>query len=438
MQRRNVLKLLAGGAAAVSLHPLLRAAGSQPADFFIFIHASGGWDVTLWADPRNEHRGMIEPASTATIDVSGIRHWKTAGDSFEPVAVKSLVLGPAIGDLYDLADRLTIVNGIAMNTVSHPDGIAYSCTGRHRTGGTLPESSIDVLVANERGVTQMMPDVSIRFPSAFVGTRLDRRAVPLRVDDIGALTKSFERSGDYLDGTDRAEITALLSDEASALAKSSTHPATYEQLGSQQQSLATLLKGDFTRAFQKKALEQAYPQFNYKGRFYGNQAAVAAFAVEAIKRNLVRCVSFALGQLDTHGANYRQHGVTLQELFDIVASIVKLLDQTPHPTSASTRLSERTHILIVSEFCRTPQINPNGGRDHYPNNSALVISPKFRGGRSFGKTDPEQLLPVDFGKFTDGIRPIAPPDILATFLGAFGIDPRRYMRDGEIVKALLA
>jgi len=438
MKRRTALELLAGGAAAVALHPLLRAAGSQPDDFFIFIHAAGGWDVTLWSDPRTERKGIIEPATTASIDVAGLRHWKTTGDSFEPLVVKSLVLGPAIGDLLDLADRLTVINGIAMNTVSHADGTAYSCTGRHRTGGTLPESSIDVLIANERGVAQMMPDVSIRFPSAFIGTRLDRRAVPLRIADVGALTNSFERSTDYLYDADRTEITALLSDEATTLAKTSTHPATYEQVASQQQSLGLLLKGDFTRTFQRKQLEQAYPQFNYKGRFYGGQAVVAGFAIEAIKRNLVRCVSFSLGQLDTHTANYRLHAHTLQELFDLVAGIVKLLDVTPHPTSPTTKLSERTHILVVSEFCRTPQINLNGGRDHYPNNSALVISPRFRAGRSFGKTDPDQLLALDFGKFTDGTRPIAPPDLLATFLGAFAIDPRRYMRDGEVVKALLA
>src|SRR5262245_43926607 len=183
MKRRAFLGMFAGGAAAVALHPLLRAAGSQPDDFFVFIHAGGGWDITLWADPRNERRGLIEPATTASVDAGGLKHWRNAGDSFEPQVVKGHVFGPAIGHLFDLADRITIVNGIAMNTVSHADGIAYSCTGRHRTGGTLPESSIDVLVANERGLAQMMPDVSVRFPSAFVGNRLDKRAVPLRISD---------------------------------------------------------------------------------------------------------------------------------------------------------------------------------------------------------------------------------------------------------------
>jgi hypothetical protein len=27
--------------------------------------------------------------------------------------------------------------------------------------------------------------------------------------------------------------------------------------------------------------------------------------------------------------------------------------------------------------------------------------------------------------------------LLATFLGAFGVDPRKYMRDGEVVRELL-
>jgi uncharacterized protein (DUF1501 family) len=92
----------------------------------------------------------------------------------------------------------------------------------------------------------------------------------------------------------------------------------------------------------------------------------------------------------------------------------------------------------MSEFCRTPQVNLASGRDHYPNNSALVISPRFRGNTVFGKSDPEQVLPVATRMFSDGERAMAPPDLLATFLSAFGVDPRKYLRDGEPVPELLA
>ncbi len=438
MKRRDVLKLFAGGAAGLALGPAWAGASTQNDEFFIFIHAGGGWDVTLWADPRNERQGLIEPATVGNSDTGGLKHWKVvAGGSFEPLTSRSgLRLGPGIGTLYDLRDRLTVINGIAMNTVSHADGTTFSTTGRHRTGGAVPESSVDVLIAHELGTTQRMPSVAVRFPSSMVGERLDRRAVPLRVGSVDAITRSFVRSTEYLQTADRAAITAVLTEEARELAQASTHPAVLEQLASQHDDLAPLLTGDFTNAFSARQLQAAYPQFEYTG-FQGAATVAAAFAIEAIKRNLVRCVGFGIGGFDTHVANQRQHGLRLQELFGTIATLVKLLDATPHPTRRGAKLSQHTHVLVVSEFCRTPQLNPAGGRDHYPNNSALVISPRFRPG-PFGATDREQLLPADAGQFADGRRAIAPPDVLATFLGAFGIDPRRYMRDGEIVKALLA
>ncbi len=116
-----------------------------------------------------------------------------------------------------------------------------------------------------------------------------------------------------------------------------------------------------------------------------------------------------------------------------------MLCKTATPTKSSDKLADNTHILVVSDFCRTPQINVGGGRDHYPNNSALVISPRFRRNFVFGKSDPDQLLPAAAMKAASGgaARPIAPPDILATFVSAFGVDPRRYLRDGDVVPELL-
>jgi len=187
----------------------------------------------------------------------------------------------------------------------------------------------------------------------------------------------------------------------------------------------------------RKSLEKAYPQFEYGNRLVGGPSYYAAFAVEAMKRNLVRAVSFACSGFDTHAGNYRTQALLQQETFGLVAGLLKVLDVTPHPTVTGAKLSDHTHVLVVSEFCRTPQINLGMGRDHYPNNSALVVSPRFKSNFAFGKSDPDPLLPAEAKRFSDGGRPIAPPDLLATFLGAFGVDPRKYMRDGEVVRELL-
>jgi uncharacterized protein (DUF1501 family) len=198
-----------------------------------------------------------------------------------------------------------------------------------------------------------------------------------------------------------------------------------------------MLDGKVQEVFTANRLKQDHPEFDYKARFAGNAAVNAAFVVEALKRNVVRCVGFAMGGFDTHTNNYKFQAQTQQELFELVLALIRALDKTPHPTRAGKKLSDHTHLLVVSDFCRTPQINLAGGRDHYPNNSALVVSPRFRGNLALGKSDPDQVLPVATRKFADGARPIAPPDLLATFLSAFGVTPRKYMRDGEIVPELL-
>ena len=447
--RRTFLKVLSGAAAFAatglpSLPSLADVAQTNEGEFFVFIHAQGGWDVTLWSDPRNEAKGIIHPASTDNTDKGQVRLWVDAPldgatKTFELVRPKNsnLVFGPGIGGLVDMPDRITIVNGLAMNTVAHPDGSTFSATGRHPQGGRVAASSIDTMLSNELGRDQLLPTVSLRFPSAFVGDNLDRRAVPLQVDDVGSVGRTLFRAQMFDTNAERDKVTALLSQEAGDLAKRATYPGALEGLSLQYQSLERMLGTNLQDVFTANKLKLAQPNFNYKARFGGGPSVNAAFAVEAMKRNIVRCVSFTFGNFDTHGNNYKTHAQNQQELFDMVAELVKVLDASPHPTKQGKKLSEHTHILVVSEFCRTPQINLAMGRDHYPNNSALVVSPRFKTNTVFSKTDVEQLLPMPAKKFTDGERAIAPPDLLATFLGAFAIDPRKYMRDGEVVPELL-
>jgi uncharacterized protein (DUF1501 family) len=448
LSRRTFLRTAGATLAAAPLARALAQPGARTADeFFLFIHASGGWDVTLWADPRNERRGIVEPASTENTDTAPIRRWVGAPlegevQTFRPVTALGgkMIFGPTIGNLYDHADRLCVINGLAMNTVSHPDGTTFSVTGRHIQGSRSPQSSINTMLANEFGTGQVLPSVSVQFPSAFAGEEraaLDRRAVPLVVDRIGSIGRTLARSSLYDSAADRQAVTALLEREATMLAEGAAYPEALEGMALQYRAMQRMLSDDLQEVFNDGRLRAAHPELNYKARFHGQTAVTAAFAVEAMRRNLVRCVSFALTGFDTHNNNYRTQALVQQDMFDLLAALIKTLDATPHPTRSGRKLGDHAHLLVLSDFCRTPQINVAGGRDHYPNNSALVISPRFRGGFTFGKSDLEQLLPATAGRFSDGERPIAPPDLLATFLAAFGVPKERYLRDGEVVPELL-
>lgn len=227
--RRTFLKLLSGLAAGAAVNSRVLRAVADGADTvksddrFIIIHAGGGWDVTLWADPRNEERGLVDPASTATVTTDAIRLWTdgpTLSDgskSFQMVERRGSQFGPAMGALADLLDRATIFNGIAMETVSHPDGSYYSATGRHLAGGKPVQTSIDTALASELGPGDLLPLMSVNFPSTYTGRNLDPRASPLRVSNVTAVSKSLARSELYTTSDDRAAVTQLLEEDARIL-----------------------------------------------------------------------------------------------------------------------------------------------------------------------------------------------------------------------------
>ena len=451
MNRRSFIQSIVGGSAAAALGtPLFRAfAGPEVSsdEYFIFIHAQGAWDITVGLDPRNQRAGLIEPGSTATIDINPLKKWvslstpldginASSGYSFELVRPPSgpLVFGPGIGDLIRHYDRLTVVNGIAMNTVSHQDGTAFSATGRHLAGTKTAGPSIDTMMANSFGLGQLLPAVSINYPSSFVGQGLDRRAVPLTISGVGTLAASLRRSALYESAAARDGVTALLSREAQDLASMSANPDVMNGMYLQYEGLRRMNGENLINLFTDSYLRGKYTSFAYSTM---SASVNAAFTLESLARNATRCVSFAYGSFDTHFTNYRNQPLLQQNLFDMIAIMLDYLDVMPHPTKPADKLSEHTHILVVSDFCRTPNINAALGRDHYPNNSSLIISPRFRGNMSFGQSDPEQLLSLPAKTFTDGRRPVTPPDVLASMVSAMGIDPRKYLRDGEAIPEIL-
>jgi hypothetical protein len=81
-------------------------------------------------------------------------------------------------------------------------------------------------------------------------------------------------------------------------------------------------------------------------------------------------------------------------------------------------LLERTLVVMMGEFGRTPKINPNAGRDHHGRaNSLILAGAGIPGGLVLGKTDARGDLPTE--------RPVTPADLAAVLYLRLGIDPER-------------
>jgi uncharacterized protein (DUF1501 family) len=126
----------------------------------------------------------------------------------------------------------------------------------------------------------------------------------------------------------------------------------------------------------------------------------------------VRCVEVTLDGWDSHANNQEIQRKNLTVLDPAFAALVRDLGEHG--------LLERTVVMCMGEFGRTPAINRLGGRDHWPNGFSLALAGGgIRGGQALGETDPE-------GK-KDPANPVTVGEVHATVLTAVGIDPQKVM-----------
>ena len=85
---------------------------------------------------------------------------------------------------------------------------------------------------------------------------------------------------------------------------------------------------------------------------------------------------------------------------------------------------EETLVVVLTDFGRTPKINGNGGRDHYPAvYSQILAGGGIQGGQVYGSSDSDGAQPDE--------DPCTPSDFHATVYKALGIDPRAELKDHE-------
>jgi hypothetical protein len=118
---------------------------------------------------------------------------------------------------------------------------------------------------------------------------------------------------------------------------------------------------------------------------------------------------------DTHGNNFETLKSTNLPSFDAgVASLVEDLHDRG--------LGKRVLVVAYGEFGRTPRVNNQAGRDHWPGAmSVLMAGGGLKMGQAVGSTDPRGEYPKT--------RAVGPQDILATMYHVLGIDYRHTFYD---------
>ncbi len=154
----------------------------------------------------------------------------------------------------------------------------------------------------------------------------------------------------------------------------------------------------------------------YGRNIYGQSVLLARRLIEAGSR--VACISWAPdanATWDTHGGNFTKLKSTLLPQLDAaVSSLFADLEDRG--------LFERTLVVVMGEFGRTPKVNANAGRDHWNFCYSLMMAGGgIHGGAVYGASDKIGANPSR--------NPVTPADVIATVYASLGISADTELRD---------
>ena len=159
-----------------------------------------------------------------------------------------------------------------------------------------------------------------------------------------------------------------------------------------------------------------------RDRYGRNKLGQSVLLARRLVEAGVRFVTVYDGQYNGQTANWDAHQNVFGRLkHDLVPpadqSFSALIDDL-----SGRGLLDETLVIAMGEFGRTPKINTNAGRDHWPNCYSIILAGGgVRGGVTFGSSD-------KMGAYPDSDA-VSPADLAATLFWRFGLDPVREMAD---------
>jgi hypothetical protein len=428
--RREFLRVGGGLAVAgcLSATPMPAAESSRPAArSCILVYLLGGpphldmWD--LKPDAPAEVRGPFRPISTSLPGLRVCEH---------------------LPRLAQLTHRFSLVRSVSHNNHNHTPMIYYTLTGRpvERPGedndvrppqrGDFPH--IGAVLARFRPAPPglpghvAVPELAVRSSTkgefkrvrqllrggggGFLGPLVDPLAVngdPGTSEAIPALGLPKDVSAARMEGRN-----ALLS-VLEARRPEVRNTATFGELRRQ----AVALSGSsgigppaFSLDAEPTRLRERYGAHRFgRALLLARRLAEAGVPMIAVHFNeMTVCDGW-----DTHSRNFQALESELLPMVDQgLSALLEDLEQRG--------LFERTVVVMMGEFGRTPKINKDAGRDHWGScQSVLLAGGGIRGGRVLGSSDRIGAYPT--------ADPVDPTDIHATMYHCMGLDPEQTMYD---------
>ena len=349
----------------------------------IYLYMSGGMshlDTFNPQQPGSEEAGPVKPISTSADGIQISEYLPLTAKQMHHVAVinsLSSTQGAHSQGNYFMHTSYTV-----RSTIKHPSMGSWLEKYQGRNNPSLPAS---VVVTNDS-----------KHPGAGF---FEAAVAPLMVSDPSAGLQNSRRPNSLSE--DDFDYRLNLASKLDTTLRATYDYADVRALGDVYKDAVRIMKSEDLAAFDiNKEPEEMHALY---GSDPFNQGCLLA---RRLVEHGVRFVEVTMGGWDTHGDNFVHVPEHCNNLDRALAALIGDLDRRG--------LLKETLVVLTTEFGRTPKINQNVGRDHYPRAfSSIMAGGGIRGGQIFGKTTK--------GGHEVAEDKVTPPDFNATIGYALGL-----------------
>lgn len=421
---------------------------------FLTVGSFGGislahmlWSNKMFADQK--HYDFIKPKAQSVIHIylpGGIAHQEFLdpkpyapieyrGDGQVIKTKNSDIISSFFPELASIADKYTIIRSMTHGESAHERGTHNMFTG-YKPSPALQYPSFGSVVSHEYGSRNDLPAyVCIpNKPNEFAGT--------------GYLSSSFSPFSLGADpASDNFEVQDLSLPQGVDLDRFERRKAALAQVNQDffyknpHADKMKAMNSFYDQAFSLITSEKARAAFDLKAenekmkeRYGKNQAGQRMLMARRLVEAGVRMVTLTYGGWDMHQGINAGMKSQAPPLDKALTALINDLDERG--------LLDTTLVMVSSEFGRTPKINTDAGRDHWPKAfSTMLAGGGVKRGLVYGSTDSTASEPEDHA--------VSPEDFAYTMYHLLGIvadkelmapgdRPVEIVDNGKVLKDILA
>lgn len=417
VRRRDFLQLGIGGVLGLSFADVLRMqarAAAAPAPLAAPISGRPVNTILIWLDGGPSHYETFDPKPEAPAEIRGT--FQTI-----PTAVPGIRFSEAIPELAKAADRFTVVRSICHKDPNHGGGNHYLMTGAPTPvpvacGAFVTfHPSFGSIVSWKRGQQEGLPPY-VSMPSVtrsggpnFLGGKHAPFVIDGSPNAAGFKVRDVVLPADISEGraATRRELRASLDAMKRYTDRLAEDPAvTFDQYF--QQSVDLVLSTKAQAAFDLSREDEKVREL-YGRNDFAQRLLMARRLVEVG----VSWVTVNYGGWDHHTKLFEAYkGDHVKNMDRGVAALIRDLDERG--------LLDSTLVVLLGEFGRTPKVNKDAGRDHWPHAmSVLMAGAGCPRGGVIGATDAKGYAASD--------NVYRPEDFAASVYTKMGIDPQQIL-----------